>query len=210
MESTIVGALLGFIAAVFPRLFIALSQHFAYKKDLETTAQTIDAATKGIVVVGRSFDAATAEATVVKTQDVPASSWPPVQVSDVLPEQIKVYSAKQVIDTEGHDPDDEWELEAGQVRPLAVRVFATLRAGVRPLITYGFFSVFAYVKLKGMLHGFYVDHTPAILLLPVLWDEGTQALFAAVLAFWFGSRSLEKQLEITENATARASAGNNP
>lgn len=204
MESTVIGALLGFIAAVFPRIFIALGEHFAHRKDIETTAQTIDAASKGIVVVGRSEAAATAD----YSYELPANSTTDAPATP----NIKVYSAKSpkpCIDREGPDPDDEAELEAGNVRPLLVRAFATLRAGVRPLITYGFFLLFAFVKFKGMLHGLYVDHTPAILLLPVLWDEGTQALFASVLAFWFGSRALEKQQQ-SASGTGKVSAGDNP
>jgi hypothetical protein len=70
---------------------------------------------------------------------------------------------------------------------------ASLRVGVRPLITYAFFGIFAFVKLKAMYQGYYVDHTTAILLLPVIWDSGTQTLFSAVLAFWFGSRAFDKE-----------------
>ena len=59
-------------------------------------------------------------------------------------------------------------------------------------MTWGFFAIFVFVKLKGFYQGIIVDHTPMVQLLPVIWDEGTESLFAAVLAFWFGSRAFEK------------------
>jgi len=66
-----------------------------------------------------------------------------------------------------------------------------LRASVRPVITYGFFfllvgidSVLAY---KGLTTG--VDF---VQLANQLWDDETQALFAAILTFHFGGRAFGK------------------
>jgi hypothetical protein len=65
-----------------------------------------------------------------------------------------------------------------------------LRASVRPVITYTFFGVFAFIKLYGFYFAVHRENVSILLMLPILWDEGTQALFAAVLSFWFGSRAL--------------------
>jgi hypothetical protein len=66
-----------------------------------------------------------------------------------------------------------------------------LRASVRPVITYGFFfllvgidSVLAY---KGITSG-----TDFNELANQLWDDETQALFAAIIAFHFGGRAFGK------------------
>jgi hypothetical protein len=66
-----------------------------------------------------------------------------------------------------------------------------LRASVRPVITYGFFfllvgidSVLAY---KGLTSG--IDFN---VLADQLWDNETQALFAAILSFHFGGRAFGK------------------
>ena len=66
-----------------------------------------------------------------------------------------------------------------------------LRTSVRPVITYGFFfllvaidSVLAY---KGLTSG--VDFN---VLANQLWDNETQALFAAIIAFHFGGRAFGK------------------
>lgn len=93
-------------------------------------------------------------------------------------------------------------------------LFDILRSSVRPVITYSFFAIFVYVKLTAMWQAYYVDHTLAVTLLPILWDDGTQTLFAAIVAFWFGSRAFEKQqadpLPKPTTTVTRVSAGDNP
>ena len=198
MIGTLVGAVLGFFAAVLPAVFNAVADYFQHRKDIAKTEVQIEAATKGVIVEGPFFTGAPLDVTPALPADDSPVAPPP---SPRAPKGLVVPLKTPKVDIEGPDPDDEAELEAGNVRPIAVRIFATLRAGVRPLITYGLFALFAFIKLKGMFQGYYVDHTPALLLLPVLWDEGTQSLFAAVLAFWFGSRALEKQQGIKKKAT---------
>lgn len=65
-----------------------------------------------------------------------------------------------------------------------------LRSSVRPVITYVFFGAFIGLKLMSMHHAIWYDHTKVVDVLPIIWDEGTEALFALVLAFWFGSRAI--------------------
>ena len=67
-----------------------------------------------------------------------------------------------------------------------------LQASVRPVITYAFFAVFAVIKiatLTSLIGGQGVQLVDALRL---VWDEETQALFAAVMSFWFGSRQIAK------------------
>ena len=68
-----------------------------------------------------------------------------------------------------------------------------LRASVRPIITYAFFLLFATVKLSA-LYIFVIDqqiHLSQALV--KVWDVETQALFACIIAFWFGNRTLNKR-----------------
>jgi UDP-N-acetylglucosamine enolpyruvyl transferase len=68
----------------------------------------------------------------------------------------------------------------------------SLRASVRPLITYAFFTLFASIKISA-LYILVVDQGWSLAAaLPEIWDEETQALFAAVLGFWFGARMVNK------------------
>lgn len=68
---------------------------------------------------------------------------------------------------------------------------AGLSASVRPVITYAFFVLFLAVKavilLKAMESG--ADWKDAV---PLMFDSETQALFSAIIAFWFGQRSVNK------------------
>jgi UDP-N-acetylglucosamine enolpyruvyl transferase len=68
----------------------------------------------------------------------------------------------------------------------------SLRASVRPLITYAFFALFATIKISA-LYVLIVDQGWSLTTaMPEIWDEETQALFAAVLGFWFGARMVNK------------------
>ena len=70
-----------------------------------------------------------------------------------------------------------------------------LRASVRPLTTYTFFILFASVKGSGLYLLIVVEGLLIAEALPRIWDAETQALFAAVMSFWFGNRTLSKLRE---------------
>ena len=61
---------------------------------------------------------------------------------------------------------------------------------MRPILTYAFFLLFAAVKIAGLYVMTRFDGMSLAVALPILWDAETQALFAAVMAFWFGQRAL--------------------
>lgn len=68
---------------------------------------------------------------------------------------------------------------------------AGLSASVRPVITYGFFGLFVAVKAVILIEvmndtGDWKDAVP------LMFDEETQALFSAIISFWFGSRATQK------------------
>jgi len=66
-----------------------------------------------------------------------------------------------------------------------------LRASVRPVITYGFFfllvAIDAVLAYQGISSG--ADFK---VLADQLWDDETQALFAAIISFHFGGRAFGK------------------
>ena len=67
-----------------------------------------------------------------------------------------------------------------------------LRGSVRPVITYLFFAMFASVKgtlIYALIANQNVEWTVAI---QSAWDQETQAIFSAILAFWFGHRGMSK------------------
>ena len=72
-----------------------------------------------------------------------------------------------------------------------------LRASIRPVITYTFFFLFVGVKVAAA----YVmlssgQSVPEML--KAVWDVETMSLFSTIIAFWFGSRVMEKQERIPQ------------
>jgi hypothetical protein len=67
-----------------------------------------------------------------------------------------------------------------------------LRASIRPVITYTFFALFVAVKVAAawvmLATGQSVPE-----MLDAVWDLETMSLFSTIVAFWFGSRVLEKR-----------------
>lgn len=79
-----------------------------------------------------------------------------------------------------------------------------LRASVRPVITYLFFGTFLFVKAVGIYLIFQGNSNDYISLAyawdsiyGVIWGPDEQALFGAIIGFWFGSRAIEKFRNIT-------------
>jgi len=68
---------------------------------------------------------------------------------------------------------------------------AGLAASVRPIITYLFFALFMATKIVIMLKVLEEggDWKEAV---DLMFDAETQGLFAAVISFWFGQRSVSK------------------
>ena len=66
-----------------------------------------------------------------------------------------------------------------------------LRAGVRPIITYGFFFLLVAIDSTLAYHGISAN-VPFNELADQLWDDNTQALFASIISFHFGGRAFGK------------------
>jgi hypothetical protein len=67
-----------------------------------------------------------------------------------------------------------------------------LRAGVRPLITYGLFLLLVFVDVAGFVYA-WNHNVPFIEMLDTLWDADTQIIWASVISFWFGSQAFAKK-----------------
>lgn len=77
-------------------------------------------------------------------------------------------------------------------RPTGIAWVEALQASVRPVITYAFFAVFAVIKVATLIALLSGDGVHLLDALRLVWDEEAQALFAAVMSFWFGSRQIAK------------------
>lgn len=72
-----------------------------------------------------------------------------------------------------------------------------LRASIRPVITYTFFFLFVAVKVAA---AYVMINTGQSIpeMLKAVWDVETMSLFSTIIAFWFGSRVMEKQERIPQ------------
>lgn len=78
--------------------------------------------------------------------------------------------------------------------PIDVSFMGQLRASVRPVITYTFFGMFVLTKI-GLGFLMITNGIDPRIILNTLLDETTMSMFGAVMAFWFGTRPLEKYYE---------------
>lgn len=67
-----------------------------------------------------------------------------------------------------------------------------LRSSIRPVITYVFFLLFVAIKVSALVVMLRTG-MPITEALPAIWDTETTALFGAIMGFWFGSRTIERQ-----------------
>lgn len=71
------------------------------------------------------------------------------------------------------------------------QVIKDLRASVRPVLTYCFFALLAFIDVGLFFYGYNRNEDFATLA-NQLWDDETQALFASIIAFHFGGRAFGK------------------
>jgi len=67
-----------------------------------------------------------------------------------------------------------------------------LRASVRPVITYGMFTLLLLVDGFAAWYAYYlsVDFRDAI---TIIWNSEAQALWGSIVAFWFGSQQFHRK-----------------
>lgn len=85
------------------------------------------------------------------------------------------------------------EVEALQksMQPTGVAWVDGLRGSVRPVITYAFFGLFVFVEVSAY-YALTAQGVSGLDAVNAVWDEDTKALFAAVIAFWFGGRAINR------------------
>ena len=85
------------------------------------------------------------------------------------------------------------EIEALQksMQPTGVKWIDGLRGSVRPVITYSFFGLFIFVEVSAYL-SLTASGISGLDAVNAVWDKDTKALFAAVIAFWFGGRAIAR------------------
>jgi hypothetical protein len=75
--------------------------------------------------------------------------------------------------------------------------WGAVRASIRPVITYLFVGLFVAAKIVILYHLTTVRGVDVAIAMSQVWDETATAILAAVVAFWFGSRLLDKTVIIS-------------
>ena len=100
--------------------------------------------------------------------------------------EIKMY--EQMGSDKEHDRLIQHDISINQ----GTGIIAGLQKSVRPVITYAFFGLFVAIEVT-LLKEALNSGVPLAESLGLLWDDDTKAIFAAIISFWFGSRSIDKQ-----------------
>lgn len=67
-----------------------------------------------------------------------------------------------------------------------------LRACVRPAITFGLFALLVIVDIAGIWYAW--SHGADFkTMMDTVWDDETQAIWASIIAFWFGTQAFSKK-----------------
>jgi hypothetical protein len=67
-----------------------------------------------------------------------------------------------------------------------------LATSVRPVLSYAFFSLYAWIKISAFLLLFQHHHDFAISAIQV-WSDEDMTIFTAIISFWFGHRALKRK-----------------
>lgn len=150
-------------------------------------------------------------------------------LGSLLPSVVKIFERKQEIkyeldmakiaaETGRYTAEVQYDIEA--VKANAVerqslydhdksidggKFINALRASIRPIITYSFFLLFVAVK-SAAAYVMIINGQDIPTMLDAVWDVDTMSLFSTIIAFWFGSRVMEKMDRQTRVNAAVVSA----
>ncbi len=105
------------------------------------------------------------------------------KVEEIHTEQLQIETAAQErIALYQHD------IEIGKG---ASRWVINARAMVRPTVTYGLFFLLVAIDVAGVWYA-WTTGVPFEQMMNLVWDDDTQQIWAAVIAFWFGTQAFKK------------------
>ena len=67
-----------------------------------------------------------------------------------------------------------------------------LSTSVRPVLSYAFFMLYAWIKISAFLLLYRHHHDVAVSLIQI-WGEEDQTIFCAIISFWFGHRAFKRK-----------------
>lgn len=100
--------------------------------------------------------------------------------------ELKVFTAKADANEHSRLIEHDISMQAD------TGIIGGLRKSVRPVITYMFFGLFATVKITTLMYIMNNNDATFMTAINTIWDGETQAIFAAIISFWFGDRAIKK------------------
>lgn len=71
-------------------------------------------------------------------------------------------------------------------------IMDALSTSVRPVLSYAFFLLYASLKISTFLLLYQHSHNATVSIVQI-WSEEDQAIFCAIITFWFGQRAFTKR-----------------
>lgn len=100
-------------------------------------------------------------------------------------------AANTFIETVKADVADRQSVRLDDMAVPGNTVIQDLKASIRPVVTYLFFGLFLAVK-SSAAYVMIRSGSSIPEMLQAVWDDETSSLFAAIMAFWFGNRAMER------------------
>lgn len=142
---TLLGALLGFVSAIFPEIMQLL-------KSKQDNAHEI-------------------------------------KMYNLQLESIKIQGAQRVDEIIGQADIESIKGSYTPQQITNIKWVDALNGSVKPIITYFFFFLYAYVKIMRLVH---MDFAAVIDTPWLYWNEEDYGMLAAILSHWFGNRMMGK------------------
>jgi len=112
----------------------------------------------------------------------------------ILSLQLKQQRMNQADRLEAISLENEIKLSNGLYKTFYsnIRWVDAFNATVRPVLAYAFFALYVWVKIVAVL-SLSSENTPSfVMLYHTLWTQEDAAIFAGIISFYFGQRSLMK------------------
>jgi len=170
---TLLSTLIGFLSSGLPKILDFFQDKSDKKHELELARMQTERDLKMAEVTAQAQQK-TAEINAVGQQKAEEIKLEQTQVEGFYAERQSLYQ---------HD------IEIGKG---AAQWVTNMRAMVRPTITFGLFALLVIVDIAGIAYA-WAHGADFKVMMDTVWDDETQAIWASIISFWFGSQAFGKK-----------------
>ncbi len=163
---SLLGALMGFLTSALPELLELLQDRRDKKHELEMLTKQAEIARE------RDVELARIEAQSIRFQ---SDAEYDIKLASALNAQSKILNERD--------------------KPTGDKFLDRLRGAVRPVITYWWMLLYSGVKVAILIHVFTTPDIEFMKAMSLVWSEEDAAVFASIIAFWFGQKMMQKRYE---------------